>query len=127
MSVPARHNEVKGAAIVCRHVFRHSLNTYFHCNTLKAAVIWQTETGKATCFAGVVCEELHYLLHMRCKWGESGQMCKGRCLSNTGAKTPLTFYHLTTSKFTLICRQIRVLPSILPCAVNIKSLPQGCK
>lgn len=70
-SVPARRNEVKGAAIVCRahHVFRHSLNTYFHCNALKAAVIWQTETGKATCFAGVVCEELHHLLHMRCERG----------------------------------------------------------
>lgn len=23
-------------------------------------------------------------------------MCKGRCLSNTGAKTPLIFYHLRT-------------------------------
>lgn len=76
-SVPARRNEVKGAAIVCRacHVFRHSLNTYFHCNALKAAVIWQTQTGKATCFAGVVCEELHHLLHTGCKrgTGESGQ------------------------------------------------------
>lgn len=43
-------NEGKEAAIVCRacHLFQHSLNTYFHCNALKAAAIWQTETGKAT-------------------------------------------------------------------------------
>lgn len=92
-SVPARCNEVKGTATVyqVRHVFLHSLNAYFHCNALKAG------TGKATCFAGFVCEKLHHL-HMGCKWGtgESGQMCKGRCLNNPGTKTPLIFYHLTT-------------------------------
>lgn len=68
-------NEVKGAAIVCqaRHVFLHSLNTYFHCDALKAVVIWQT--GKATSCVGVVCEELHRLVHTGCKQGtgESGQ------------------------------------------------------
>lgn len=70
-------NEVKGAAVVCRacHVFRHSLNTYFHCNALKAAVIWQMETGKTMSYVGVVCEELHRLVHTGRKQGtgESGQ------------------------------------------------------
>lgn len=68
-------NEVKGAVCRASHVFRHSLNTYFHCNALKAAVIWQTETGKATSCVGVVCEELHRLLHTGCKQGteESAQ------------------------------------------------------
>lgn len=59
-------NEGKGAAIVCRacHVFQHSLNTYFHCNALKAAAIWQTETEKATscvfsCVQGASRSHLH--------------------------------------------------------------------
>lgn len=56
-------------------MFRHSLNTYFHCNALKAAVIWQTETGKAMSCVGVVCEELHCLVRTGRKQGtgESGQ------------------------------------------------------
>lgn len=93
-------NEVKGAAVVCRacHVFQHSLNTYFHCNALKAAVIWQTETGKAMSCVGVACEELHTSFVRGASRGreEVGRMCKRKCLSNTGAKTPLIFYHLTT-------------------------------
>lgn len=52
-------SEIKGSPIVCwaHHVFQRSLNTYFHCTALKAAVIWQTERGKALSRVGVVCEE----------------------------------------------------------------------
>lgn len=32
-------------------------------------MIWQTETGKATSCVGVVCEELHRLLHAGRKQG----------------------------------------------------------
>lgn len=81
-------NKIKGSPIVCwaHHVFT-TFFTYFHCNALKAALIWQTERGKALSRVRVVCEERHHPV----RTGHSRE-----CRSNTAAKTPLILYHLAT-------------------------------
>jgi len=63
---------------------------------LKAAVIWQTETGKATSCVGVVCEELHCLVHTGCKQatGESGQDVQKKVPKQHRSKNPTDFTSL---------------------------------